>query len=118
MSDDKVVHLRTGDSRRHEPPEWQVLKARIKGLVDEARDLTDNIRAKRRIYRIAQFELRGPIARIRQQCLDYEGSLDAVLSRGAPETVVSELRGAIRFLVTVLGELLVDLPQSHPDAKL
>jgi len=118
MRDDKVVHLRAGNSPRHEPPDWQALKERIKALVEEARYLTDNIRAKRRICRIAQFELRSPISRIRQQCLDYEGSLDAVLSRGAPETVVSELRGAIRFLVTVLGELLVDLPQSHPDAKL
>jgi hypothetical protein len=110
MSDDNVPPVSPGSGETLEPPQWLTLQDQIKQTVKEVRDLRNSFFSKLQALRVAQFEMRTPVERLRQQIFGHEFSLLAMRRQGAPGTTVNELKEALQCLIQSLDDVLVDLP--------
>ena len=110
MSDGNVTPDGTSSGAPSTPSQWQALQDRIQQTVNEVSDLRSKFFTKFQALRVAQFEMRGPVERMRQQIFDHEGSVLAARRQGAPCTVVNELNESLRSLTKSLDDVLVDLP--------
>jgi ribosome-binding protein aMBF1 (putative translation factor) len=110
MSHGDVTPDGTGSGAPPTPPQWQALQDGIKQTVNEVSDLRSKFFTKLQALRVAQFEMRGPVERMRQQLFDHEGSVLAVRRQGAPCTAVNELKEVLQSLTSSLDDVLVDLP--------